>query len=124
MSQAVESVDLRAERIREWRDAGDRVLRAYRAWCAATRSDRHELCVYLLDALRREERAAWQVERAASGPGRHRPHVPASISREQAHVLCGPAAAEDEDDAEADDETVKALRWPGGGMPAGPSGGR
>ena len=64
MSQGGESVDLRAEHIREWRDAGDRVLRAYRAWCAATRSDRHELYVYLLDALRREERAAWQVEQA------------------------------------------------------------
>ena len=64
MSQAGESVDPHAERIREWRDAGDRVLRAYRAWCAATRSDRHQLYVCFLDALRREERAAWQVQRA------------------------------------------------------------
>ena len=64
MAQAGESLDLRAERIREWRDAGDRVLRAYRAWCAATRSDRHELQVSFLAALRREEQAACQVERA------------------------------------------------------------
>ena len=77
MSQAGESVDLRTERIREWRDAGDRVLGAYEAWCAATRSDRHELYVNLLDALRREERAAWQVECAASGQGHHPHHVPA-----------------------------------------------
>ena len=64
MAQAGESVDLGAERMREWRDAGDRVLHAYRAWCAATRSDRHELHVSLLAALRREEQAACQVERA------------------------------------------------------------
>lgn len=64
MSQGGEPVDLRAEHIREWRDAGARVLRAYRAWCAATRSDRHERYVDLLDSLRREERAAWQVEQA------------------------------------------------------------
>ena len=63
MSKAGEVVDPRAEHIREWRDAGDRVLQAYRAWCAATRSDRHELYVDFLDALRREERAAWRVER-------------------------------------------------------------
>ena len=61
---AGESVDLRAERIREWRDAGDRVLRAYRAWCAATRSERHELHLSFLAALRREEQAACQAERA------------------------------------------------------------
>ena len=61
MSQAGESVNLRAERTREWQDAGDRVLRAYRAWCAATRSDRHELHVSFLAALRREEEAACQV---------------------------------------------------------------
>ena len=64
MAQAGESLDLRAERIREWRDAGDRALRAYRAWCAATRSDRHQLHVSFLAALRREEQAACQVERA------------------------------------------------------------
>ena len=69
MSQAGESVELRAERIREWRDAADRVLHAYRAWCAATRSDRHEQQVSFLAALRREEQAACQVERAASGEG-------------------------------------------------------
>ena len=64
MAQAGESLDLRAERKREWRDAGERVLHAYRAWCAATRSDRHERHVSLLAALRREEQAAWRVERA------------------------------------------------------------
>ena len=63
MSKVGEVMDPRAEHIREWRDAGDRVLRAYRAWCAATRSDRHELNVDFLHALRREERAASQVDR-------------------------------------------------------------
>ena len=63
MSKASEVVDPRAEHIREWRDAGDRVMRAYRARCAATRSDRHELYVDFLHALRWEERAARQVER-------------------------------------------------------------
>ena len=42
MSKAGEVVDSRAERLREWRDARARALRAYEAWCAATRSDRHE----------------------------------------------------------------------------------
>ena len=77
MSKAGEVVDTRSERMREWRDAGDHVLRAYRAWCAATRSDRHELYVYFLEALRREERAAWQVEHAASG------HDAADLTRQQ-----------------------------------------
>lgn len=63
MSKAGEVVDPRAEHTREWRDAGNRVVRTYRAWCAATRSDRHELYVDFLAALRREERAAQQVER-------------------------------------------------------------
>ena len=87
MSQAGESVDLRAERIREWRDAGDCALRAYRAWCAASRSDRHGLYVYFLDALRREERAAWQVERGAAGQGSADLACQQNIGHEQAHVL-------------------------------------
>ena len=66
MSKVGEVVDPRDERTTEWRDAGDRVLRAYRAWCAATRSHRHELYVDFLHALRREERAAWQVGGASS----------------------------------------------------------
>ena len=69
MSKAGEVMDRRDERITEWRDAGDRVLSAYKAWCAATRSDRHELYVDFLHALRREERAAWQVGHARSGQG-------------------------------------------------------
>ena len=67
MSKVGEVVDPRDERTTEWRDAGDRVLRAYRAWCAATRSHRHELYMDFLHALRREERAAWQVGGASSG---------------------------------------------------------
>ena len=63
MSKVGEVVDPRAEHIREWRDAGDRVLRSYRALCAATRRDHHELYVDFLHALRREERAARQVGR-------------------------------------------------------------
>ena len=87
MSQAGESVDLRAERIREWRDAGDRVLRAYRAWCTSTRSDRHERYVRFLDALRQEERVAWQVGGARSGERADDPTCQQSISPEQANLV-------------------------------------
>ena len=67
MSQAGESVDSGAERLREWHDARARALHAYETWCAATRSDRRQLYMVLLDALRREEHAGWQVEGAPSG---------------------------------------------------------
>ena len=69
MSQAGESGNLKTERIREWQDASDRALHAYRAWCAATRGDRHGLYMSLLNALRREERAAWRADPAAPGQG-------------------------------------------------------
>ena len=54
---------LRAECQQEWRDSAKRVVRAYQAWCAAPRSDRHERYCTFLAALRREEQAARQVER-------------------------------------------------------------
>ena len=85
MSQAGESADLRAERIREWRDAGDRVVRAYGAKCASSRSDRHERYVRFLDALRQEERAAWQVGVARSGQGADDPQHQFSASDERKH---------------------------------------
>jgi hypothetical protein len=49
----------------EWRDSAKRVMRAYKAWCASTRSDRHRLYLAFLEALRREEQAARRVERDA-----------------------------------------------------------
>jgi hypothetical protein len=64
--------DLRAEHLEEWREASRRVMRSYKAWCAAPRGDRHRLHVAFLDALRREEQAARQVERDASAPDRGR----------------------------------------------------
>ena len=91
MSQAGEPVDLRAERIREWQDAGDRVVRAYRARCSSTRSDRHKRYVRFLDALRQEARAAWQVGGARSGQGADDPTCQQGISPEQANdVAKGP----------------------------------
>jgi hypothetical protein len=60
---------LRAEHLQEWRDASKRVMRTYKAWCAANRHDRHVLYVAFLDALRREERAAEQLERDAPARG-------------------------------------------------------
>jgi len=59
----------RAEHLREWRDAARRVARTYNAWCAASRRDRHVRYVSFLDALRREERAARQLERDGSALG-------------------------------------------------------
>ena len=58
--------DVQAQHLEEWRDASSRVMRSYKAWCAAPRSERHRLHVAFLDALRREEQAARQVERDAS----------------------------------------------------------
>ncbi len=60
--------DVQAQHLEEWRDASRRVMRSYKAWCAAPRSERHRLHVAFLDALRREEQAARQVERDASAP--------------------------------------------------------
>ena len=58
-------VDLREEHMCEWRDARDRALGAYRAWCAAARSDRRTRRLDFVRALRQEERAAQQVARSA-----------------------------------------------------------
>ena len=54
-----------AEHLQEWRDAAKRVARAHHAWCAASRSEQQERYRSFLDALRREEGAAEQVERDA-----------------------------------------------------------
>ena len=66
MIQAGEPTNLQVEHMQEWRDASKRVVRAYKAWCASTRSDRHRLYLAFLDALRREEQAARRLERDAS----------------------------------------------------------
>ena len=55
-----------AEQLQDWREASRRVLRTYNAWCAADRRDRHLRYVSFLDALRREEGAAAELERASS----------------------------------------------------------
>ena len=65
-AEGAEPGGLRAEHQQEWRDSAKRVVRAYQAWCAAPRSDRHERYCTFLAALRREEQAARQVERNAS----------------------------------------------------------
>ena len=59
----------RAEHLQVWRDASKRVMRTYNAWCAASRRDRHVRYVSYLNALRREARAAEQLERDALTPG-------------------------------------------------------
>lgn len=60
-----DAASLRVEHLQQWRDAAKREARAYIAWCAASRRDRHNHHLSFLDALRREERAAHQVERDA-----------------------------------------------------------
>ena len=60
---------MRGEHLREWRDAANQVVSAYKAWCAPNGRDRQELYSSYLDALGGEERAAHQVERDASAPG-------------------------------------------------------
>jgi hypothetical protein len=65
MIQVSEAEKLHAEHMQEWRDASKRALRAYKAWCAGSRSDRHRLHVAFLEALRREEQAARRVQRYA-----------------------------------------------------------
>jgi hypothetical protein len=63
--------ELHAGLLQEWRDASKRVMRTYKAWCAASWRDRHLRYVSFLDALRREERAAEHLERfARAGPWR------------------------------------------------------
>jgi hypothetical protein len=62
--------ELQADQLQAWREASRRVLRTYNAWCAASRRDRHHRYVSFLDALRREERAAKQLERALDGADR------------------------------------------------------
>jgi hypothetical protein len=60
-----EAPDLHDEHLQEWRDASKRAVRAYKAWCACDRRDRHRLHVSFLEALRREEQAARLVEHDA-----------------------------------------------------------
>ena len=57
---------VRCVHLREWRDAANQVVSAYKAWCAANWRDRQEHYNSFVDALGREERAAQQVERDAS----------------------------------------------------------
>jgi hypothetical protein len=66
MIQVSEPTDLHAEHLRDWREASKRVGRAYNAWNASTRSDRHRLYLAFLESLRHEEQAARRVERDAS----------------------------------------------------------
>lgn len=66
---------LRAEHLKEWRDASKTVTGTYRAWCAAARPDRRDLYLCFLDALRQEERAALQVERDALALGAADPNA-------------------------------------------------
>ena len=61
-----EPADPQPEHLEEWRHAAKSVVRAYKAWCASTRSDRHRLYLAFLESLRREEQAARRVERDAS----------------------------------------------------------
>jgi len=65
MYQVGDPPDLRSEHLEAWREDCKQVLRTYKAWCAAGRRDRHAHYASFLDALRREERAAQQVERDA-----------------------------------------------------------
>ena len=65
-SELADPARLRTEHLQEWRDAARRVMRTYHAWCAASRSNKAERYRSFLDALRREEMAARQVERDAT----------------------------------------------------------
>lgn len=67
MLNASVPADRRPDHMQEWRDTAKQVVRAYKAWSASTRSDRHRLYLAFLEALRREEQAARRVERDASG---------------------------------------------------------
>jgi hypothetical protein len=59
-----DSAGLRAQHLG---DAAKCVVRAYEAWCAGSRRDRSRLYGAFCDALRREERAARQVELDSRG---------------------------------------------------------
>jgi hypothetical protein len=63
MGRVGDPADLRSQHLQNWREASNGALRSYKAWCAASRQDRHEKQLSFLSALRREERAASQVER-------------------------------------------------------------
>ena len=63
MSRVGDPVELRSAHLQDWREASKRVLRTYKAWRSAGRQDRHEEYLWFLNALGREERAAWEVER-------------------------------------------------------------
>jgi len=63
MDRVGDPADLRSEHLQDWREASNWALRSYKAWCAAGRQDRHEQYLSFLSALRREDRAAYQVER-------------------------------------------------------------
>ena len=63
MSRVANPADPRSAHLQDWREASKRVLRTYKAWCAAGRQDRREEYLSFLNALGREERAAWEVER-------------------------------------------------------------
>ena len=54
--------DPRTEQLQEWKRAAQRVARTYKEWCAANRSDRHQLYLSFLDALVCEEQAARRLE--------------------------------------------------------------
>jgi hypothetical protein len=75
------TVQLQADPMTEWRDASKRVVRAYKAWCAASRPDRHALYVSFLDALKHEERAARNVQHDASQPAPEQPYLRRRDSR-------------------------------------------
>lgn len=63
MRRVANDADLRSAQLQDWREASKRVLHTYKAWCTAGRQDRHEQYLCFLNALGREERAAWEVER-------------------------------------------------------------
>jgi hypothetical protein len=63
MGRVSDSADLRSQHLQDWREASNWALRSYKAWCASGRQDRHEQYLSFLSALRREERAACQVDR-------------------------------------------------------------
>ena len=68
-TEASDAAGRKLQMLLEWRDDAKRVGRAYTAWCAADRRDRHRLYVSFLEALTREEQAAHQLERVISTPG-------------------------------------------------------
>jgi hypothetical protein len=63
MGRVANPEDRRSAHLQDWREASKRVLLTYKAWCAAGRQDRHEVYLCFLNALGREERAAWEVGR-------------------------------------------------------------